>query len=194
MMRNLAALAGLALAGTVLLAACGDDDTATGGGTTEGATTQVFNDADVAFAQGMIPHHQQAVEMAEMAARRAASDEVRQLASAIVAAQDPEIQTMTRWLQAWGEEIPTDMSSMDHTGMDMPGMMSDAEMQELEQATDVGFDRMFLQMMIEHHEGAIEMARTEQTEGQNRDAIALAKQIETAQTAEIATMRQLLGS
>jgi uncharacterized protein (DUF305 family) len=195
MTMKLSALAGLALAGALLLAGCGgDDDTATGRSTNDGATTQAFNDTDVTFAQEMIPHHEQAIQMAKLASSRAASDEVKQLAAAIEAAQDPEIQAMTGWLQSWGEEVPEDMNSTGHGDMDMPGMMSDADMEELEQATDVGFDRMFLQMMIKHHQGAIEMARTEQANGRNPDAVALAKQIETAQTAEIATMQQLLGS
>lgn len=100
---------------------------------------------------------------------------------------------MTGWLRSWGQDVPDDMAGMDHGTVEMPGMMSDAEMQALEQATDVGFDRMFLQMMIEHHEGAIEMAGSEQADGQNPDAIALAGQVEAAQTSEIAQMRELLG-
>jgi uncharacterized protein (DUF305 family) len=78
--------------------------------------------------------------------------------------------------------------------MGMPGMMSAEDMKSLEGSSGAGFDRMFVQMMIKHHEGAIEMARTEQANGKNADAIALAKQIEKAQAAEIAVMRGLLGA
>jgi uncharacterized protein (DUF305 family) len=89
------------------------------------------------------------------------------------------------------------MSGMDHDGMsgeDMPGMMAQEDMNGLKASTGAEFDQMFLTMMIEHHEGAIEMAETEQTEGQNPDAIALAKQIVADQQAEIQTMRALLES
>ena len=174
------------------LTACGgEDDTST-------ASNAEFNDADVTFATEMIPHHQQAVEMAELAADRAQSPEVRQLAQDIEAAQGPEIETMTQWLKDWGQE--TRSGSMDHGDMGhgdsqgMPGMMDDAEMTQLMKSDGATFDQMFLQMMVEHHEGAIEMARTEQANGENADAVALAEQIETDQEAEIAKMTKLLGS
>ena len=78
--------------------------------------------------------------------------------------------------------------------MDMPGMMSDDDMSGLEKATGAQFDQMFLTMMIEHHTGAIEMAKIEQSKGKNADAKALAKQIEADQTAEIAEMKELQTS
>ena len=87
------------------------------------------------------------------------------------------------------------MSGMDHSGMDsMPGMMSADDMAELEDAQDATFDELFLTMMVEHHEGAVEMARAEQKDGKNADAVELAEEIEVAQTEEISTMRELLGS
>ena len=156
----------------------------------------------------MIPHHQQAVVMAKMAQIHASTPEVRQLADKIEAAQGPEIDTMTGWLKGWRMYVPSgsgsDMGGMGgmnpssggmggETG-DTPGMMSDADMKTLEAATGADFDRMFLTMMIKHHEGAIEMAKTEQAEGKNRDAVALAKNIEADQTAEIAHMQDLLKS
>ncbi|HWJ65109.1 MAG TPA: DUF305 domain-containing protein [Nocardioides sp.] len=171
------------------LAGCGtgDDDTAAG-----------HNDADVTFAQQMIPHHEQAIEMAEIAETRAQSQEVKDLAADIEAAQGPEIETMTGWLEDWDEEVPAGgMSGMDHGGMssdDMAGMMSEEDMAALEDASGAEFDRMFLTMMIEHHEGAIEMARTEQSDGEFDDAIELAEAIEAAQTTEIETMQELLAS
>ncbi|MFC5730934.1 MULTISPECIES: DUF305 domain-containing protein [Nocardioides] len=179
------------LAATLLtLAACGNDDE-----TDAGAT---HNDADVTFAQQMIPHHQQAIEMSELAETRAASPEVKDLAADIKGAQDPEIETMTGWLESWSEDVPGgDMSGMDHgdrSANGMEGMMSEEEMAELEAASGAEFDRLFLTMMIEHHEGAIDMAKTEQEEGEYPDAIALAEEIEKAQTAEITTMNELLGS
>lgn len=186
------AVAALIIAAPLALAGCGGEDD-----TPAGSTGQ-FNDADVTFATEMIPHHQQAVEMAELAADRAQSPEVRQLAEDIEAAQGPEIETMTQWLEDWGQEAPS--ASMDHGDMGhgdsdgMPGMMDETEMTTLEEADGATYDQMFLQMMIEHHEGAIEMARTEQANGENPDAVALAEQIETDQKSEIAKMDELLGS
>ena len=180
-------------------AACGSDDdhdmdtstttgstaTATAGSATGDAAT--FNDADVTFAQGMIPHHEQAIEMAELAldpARQAGPDVV-DLATRIQAAQDPEIQLMTGWLTEWGQPRQGDMGSMDE-------MMSETDMEELAAATGVEFDRRWLQMMSEHHRGAIDMAETEQTDGVNPDAVALAGEIIAAQQTEIDEMRSLL--
>ena len=99
---------------------------------------------------------------------------------------------MTSWLQEWGQPVPEDMSGMDMSE-DMPGMMSMEDMEELESLSGAAFDKQFLTMMIAHHEGAIEMAKTEQADGQNSDAITLAEQIEEAQTTEITTMNDLLG-
>lgn len=196
MLRRTLAATALAVTAALGLTACAD-----GAGTSpsvESDTGSPFNDADVRFAQQMIPHHEQAVEMAELAAERAASDEVRQLAENIQAAQGPEIETMTGWLEAWGQDVPS--GSVDHEDMGhgsdgaMPGMMSEDDMQMLENADGAEFDRMFLEMMIRHHMGAIEMARTEQANGENADAVALAEEVESDQNAEIDRMRQLLGS
>jgi uncharacterized protein (DUF305 family) len=192
-MRARIAFASLLAAAVVALTGCAGKD----GGSTGTDTGTTFNDADVAFAQGMIPHHQQAIDMAKLADGRASSP-VEQLAEDIEAAQGPEIQTMTNWLDAWGEDVPSGgMEGMDHGGMsgqDMAGMMTQDEMDELEAASGTKFDRMFLTMMIEHHEGAIDMARTEQANGSNQDAIALAEQIEADQKAEIQTMQDMLES
>ena len=184
------------------LSACGSGDdshsTMPGAGTTSSSTadgTTTASSGDVEFAQMMIPHHEQAVEMATMAQERASSPEVKQLAEEIAAAQEPEIETMTGWLEDWGTEVsPDSESGMGHSGSDGSGMMSDADMESLGAATGSEFDRMFLTMMIEHHTSAIEMAQTEQQDGENPDAIALAERIEADQTAEIAQMEDLLGS
>jgi uncharacterized protein (DUF305 family) len=197
-----------ALAAASLIASCGGGDTTTQNdaaktkpGGAESAAAAAFNDADVEFAQAMIPHHRQAVEMADLAPARAQSPQVKELAAQIERAQDPEIKTMSGWLRSWGEEVPEDMTGdpgMDHGGMDMgedmPGMMSGEQIAELEAAKGAAFDRMFMEMMIEHHEGAIEMATTEQRAGKNTAAKKLAATIEKTQTAEIARMQQLLGN
>lgn len=195
-MNKLTALLALLLVAVLSLTACGNDDTSGTSGSSSTATAH--NDADVKFAQDMIPHHEQAVEMSKLARIQASDPAVKQLASDIEGAQGPEISTMTKWLEAWGEDAP--MDSMDHGSMghgspsEMPGMMDAEEMGMLEKAHGADFDQMFLSMMIRHHQGAIEMAKTEQSRGKNADAVALAKKIESAQTTEIATMKDLLGS
>ena len=179
----------LVLTMAVVLSACGK-------GSDTGTSDATFNDQDVEFAQGMIPHHRQAVEMAELAETRASSAEVKELAAAIQGAQDPEIQTMEGWLADWDKPLPDEgMSGMDHGSMgddSMPGMMSTDDMESMSKASGTEFDTMFLTMMITHHEGAIEMAESEVTYGSDVEAIALAKQIKDAQTGEIATMTNLL--
>lgn len=196
-MKRLVSSTILAVVAGFALTACGSGDSAGDGGGD-------FNDADVTFAQSMIPHHEQAVEMAQMAQMHASTAEVKSLADKIESAQGPEIATMRSWLKKWGkaESAGDSMEGMDHgsddagdSGMEnMPGMMSDDDMAGLEKATGAEFDQMFLTMMIEHHSGAIEMAKTEQAKGKNADAKALAKQIESAQTTEIADMKELQTS
>lgn len=193
-------LSGLALAAVLSVAACGsDEDAATpaapGSATTDqAATTQTedaaHNEADVTFASEMIPHHAQAIQMAEVALGQDDTT-LTALAEQIKAAQGPEIETLSQWLTTWGEEVP-DRSGMG--SMDMGGMMSQDDMDSLEMMRGSGFDTMWLQMMIEHHNGAIEMAQTEVAQGQHPDATALAEQIITAQQAEIEQMEEMLSS
>ena len=201
--RTTVATAILIITGALALAGCGNDSdagsmpgmnhaTRSPSPSSSSATPTGFNEADVTFATQMIPHHQQAVQMADMATRKATTTEVKQLATAINAAQDPEIQQMSGWLTSWGKPVPTPMHGHDMSGS-MPGMMTEEEMADLGNATGTMFDRMWTQMMIKHHQGAVTMAKTEQTTGKDTAAIALAKKIETAQTTEIATMQRLLG-
>lgn len=163
--------------------------------TLSACTTDTHNQADVTFAQMMIPHHEQAIEMAKLAPSRAADPKVKKLATQIEGAQDPEITLMTTWLKSWDETVS--MDATDHgmgqaTGQTMPGLMTESQMDELTTSTGADFDRLFLTLMIEHHQGAIDMAKSEQADGSNAAAIKLAERIETAQTAEIATMRTWL--
>lgn len=152
------------------------------------------NQADVAFVRGMNPHHGQAVEMAQAARSRAQSPQVKELAGRIEAAQGPEIATMQGWLTRWGAAAPhSGMEGMDHAGgAGMGQMMSAEEMDRLSTASGAEFDRMFLEMMIQHHQGAVEMARTEVATGKNADAVRLARHIIDSQQAEIGQMRALL--
>lgn len=169
---------------SLLGAACGSNDTPA---LKEGSSPVAHNDADVAFAQGMIPHHEEAVEMADMALKQAASPKVKDLAGRIKEAQGPEISQMKGWLEDWNEPA---MSGS--PGMQMPGMMSDAEMGQLEKAGGAAFDKLFLESMIRHHEGAVTMAREEQAKGQFPEAKVLASRIVDAQQAEITEMKGLL--
>lgn len=186
------ALVLLAVVALLTLAACGGDaDSGDSGQRAE------FNSADVSFAQEMIPHHQQAVQMAQMAQTHASSRDVKQLAADIERAQGPEIEQMSEWLKAWGEDVPE--ASMSHDDMGhgdasdaMPGMMDAEQLSDLQRASGAEWDRMFLTSMIEHHEGAIEMAQEEQADGENPEALALAEQIEEDQRAEVAEMQDLL--
>lgn len=187
------AIAGLALAGCASGAETAPGSTGSGSSTAASQGTQ--NDADVTFAQGMIPHHRQAVEMAELAASRSENPQVLDLASRIGAAQIPEIETMTSWLQAWGAEVPAegDMGGMGGMGgMSGMGGMTPEQMQSLEQASGAAFDRMFLEMMVEHHRSAVEMAQVELDEGADPEALQLAQTIIDTQQAEITEMETLL--
>lgn len=171
----------------------GIDHTGTAQATTTGQPGAAFNDADVQFAQMMIPHHQQAVEMATLAETRAADPEVKTLAAQIKAAQDPEIATMTGWLTSWGRPTAAPTGhGMPGMPSGMPGMMPPQEMTKLKSSTGEAFDRMFTSMMIAHHQGAIQMAEDEQANGSNPQAKALAGQIEKTQTAEVATLQKIL--
>lgn len=147
------------------------------------------NEADVKFARAMIPHHQQAVEMSEMLlAKDGVDSRVRRLAEKIKAAQGPEIDKLQGWLQEWGVPDPSD-SGMGH-GMD--GMMSEQDMAELGEASGPEAAVLFLEQMVRHHEGAVEMARTERESGSDPQAVDLAQSIIDAQEAEIARMQDLL--
>ncbi|WP_233255561.1 DUF305 domain-containing protein [Naasia lichenicola] len=195
-----------ALALTATLAACstnspsgsmtGMDHGTSGTATTDTSITNTgpHNDADVTFAMDMIPHHQQAVEMADMILAKDGIDaDVIDLATRIKAAQDPEIITMTSWLSIWGEMMnSSDMSDMRTMGEN--GMMSSDDMNALDKATGDEATRLFLEGMTTHHKGAITMAQTEISDGENPDAIELAKTIVEDQTAEIDEMSSLLRS
>lgn len=186
-MRALPVALGLTL---ILGAACSSDDDATvdAGSESDGEASADHNDADVEFAQMMIPHHEQAVEMAQLAPDRAESAEVKDLALRIKEAQAPEIDQMDGWLADWDEEAGAGMGEM---GGDS-GMMSGQEMTELEDASGADFDRRFLEAMLAHHTGAVQMAETEIDEGEFPDAVALAEAIKSTQKSEIAEMETLL--
>jgi uncharacterized protein (DUF305 family) len=187
------------------LAACGSDDAPAADTTTASATANStsapgapaapdLNEADIEFAQGMIAHHEQAIEMAEIALdpNVGASAAVVDLATRIEAAQDPEVELMTGWLTAAGQPVAMDTSD-GHDMSSMDGMMTVEQMDALAAATGTEFDTMWLEMMIEHHQGAIAQSDSVKADGSNPDVLALADQIITAQQAEITEMEALLA-
>ncbi|WP_341947193.1 DUF305 domain-containing protein [Microbacterium sp. LWH11-1.2] len=148
------------------------------------------NDADIMFASMMKEHHAQAIEMSDiLLSKDGVDDRVLSLAEEIKAAQEPEIRKMDQWLDDWGADVDN-MGGMDHGN----GMMSDEDMQALEDATGAEAGRLFLEQMIQHHEGAVDMAQDEVDNGQNSDAVALAETIIESQTTEITTMKEILAT
>lgn len=177
------------LAGSLALSACVSSPGGMGMGETSSAEQSVAtNHADTSFTMMMIPHHEQAIEMADTVLAKADIDpRVRELAQQIKDAQAPEIELMQGWLDDWGFGS---MSGMDHSG----GMMSDEDMAALGSATGIEASRLFLTQMIEHHEGAIDMAKQELDDGINPDVRALCDRIIASQTAEIETMKAILAT
>lgn len=217
-MKRTLVLSALAVASTLALAACGEatesgntdaTTSATSTATTTAETTETttatteadgeisadYNDADIMFAQMMIPHHQQAVEMSEMLlAKEGIPAQVVEFAQGVIDAQGPEIDRMNAMLEVWGQQPVTDsggMGTMDEMG-GMSGMMSQEDMTALEEAQGTEVARLYLEQMTAHHEGAVDMARDEVADGQNPHAITLAEQIINDQEAEIAQMQQML--
>ena len=215
MTRKMNVLIAATVAATVLLTGCASSSMSSaempaGHASSSGAVVATGSDADITFAQLMISHHGQAVQMADMALQQANSAEVTDLATQIKAAQDPEIRQMRGWLQQWGAPEQMDgMDGMDHGamghgdtdsgsgdsgGQSAGGMMSDADMGALGGASGADFDRMWLTMMIAHHEGAIKMAEQVKAESTNPDVTALADAVVAGQKKEIDTMQQLLDN
>lgn len=198
--RTTRALGALLVVVSLTASACSSDEASN---TSVEVSTTEHNDADVAFATDMIQHHAQALSMVDLTMGRPMGDRALAMAEDIRAAQGPEIETMTAWLRDWDEDIPETMrdhanaeepmDGMDHGASEMPGMMSDEDMTALERSPDDMFQTMWLEMMIQHHEGAIEMAEEQLEEGRYQSAVDMASDIVVSQTAEIEAMRNLLG-
>jgi uncharacterized protein (DUF305 family) len=186
--------AAVALALVAVLGGCSDG----AGGSPDSAASvvQTFNKADVKFAQTMIPHHEQAIEMSDMILAKSGVDrEVTKLAQQVKDAQGPEMTTMTGFLTAWNQPlIPDHSAEADEHHWDAEGMLTPEEMQELTTADGRTGQQLFLEGMIEHHKGAVAMVQDEIDNGQNPDALRLAQAIKDRQTAEIETMESLLTS
>lgn len=171
------------------------DDTDTGGAPAPGGATSssaAYNDADATFVETMLPHHDQAISMSELLlAKSGVEAEVRALAEQVVATQQPEVDTMNAWLTAWQ---PTGSASHgEHSHGGQGGMLSEDQMKQLDEADVASGQRLYLERMIAHHEGAIAMAQTEVDQGRAPEAVALARSVVAGQQAEIATMRALLN-
>ncbi len=204
MKKSLVRAALVAAMAAAVATGCANGDSGDGGTDTAGNTgsrpdtsapaqQQSHNEADVAFVQQMIPHHEGAIEMAELTEGRTDNPRILDLARRIDQAQGPEIEQMRSRLHAWGVD---ETSGMDHGDMghgEMPGMGAE-DMRKLEQATGAEFDRLFLELMIEHHQGAVDMSETVLDEGRDPEVKDLAQRIIDAQEAEITEMRSLLES
>jgi len=154
-----------------------------------------FNPADITFADNMIAHHKQAIELAALVPDRSTDPELVTLASQIPAVQQPEINILNVFLVQWNENPEAGSGGADGQaghGQSMDGMVDDATVAKLESLRGTEFDTLWLQSMIAHHQGAVEMAKTEIADGENIDAIAMAKTMAAAQEAEIGQMKKLL--
>ena len=194
--RRASVLGALLLTGSLALVACsGDEGTPA---SEPGVTTEaqpIANFADVMFAQMMIPHHEQAVTMADLADTRASDPLIIDLALEIKGAQDPEIALMSSWLDAWGaERLSSDDALGAHGSHGMAGMLSDQQLQALSQAEGSAFDTLFARSMMEHHEGAVQMARDVLDAGSDPEVAALAREIIVTQEKEILQLQALLGA
>ncbi|TFD91351.1 DUF305 domain-containing protein [Cryobacterium serini] len=185
--------AAVTLAAALTLTSCaGGSPAADSASPTASQSTVAFNSADVTFAQMMIPHHEQAVQMSDdLLAKDGLDQSVIDLATEIKAAQEPEITQLKDWLTAWGED-ENSMSGMGGMGGGSDGMMSDDDMMALQDAAGAEASILFLEQMTAHHEGAVAMAQLEIDDGENADAQAMAANIVKTQTAEIAVMTELL--
>ena len=192
------ALLSAAVATAIAFAGCSAEDSMSGmrhGSSSPAASSSAtpvgeFNEADVMFAQMMVPHHEQAVDMIDMVLSKSnINPDVEALAKQIKAAQQPEIDMMNVWLETWGRiQMP---EGSHHSSSD--GMMTEEQMQQLDEANSADGQRLFLEGMIRHHQGAIKMAQAEIASGKNPDPIALAKNISESQQAEVGTMTELLN-
>ncbi|OYN81087.1 DUF305 domain-containing protein [Mycolicibacterium sphagni] len=189
--RIVAVAAALATAAVVASCSAATDHSQHGSSaTTSSAVVAAHNADDVMFAQMMIPHHQQAVELSALVPQHTANQALVALAAKISGEQQPEINAMKALLLQWDVD-PGAMG--DHSGMAMQGMVDDATMAKLNSLRGPEFDTLWLQSMINHHQGAIEMANNEIAKGQSADMITMAKAMVAAQQAEINQMKQMLG-
>ena len=178
----------LSIAATAIfgLSACSTPTTMDHSGHPSQSATAEFSSADLMFAQMMIPHHQQAVDISYMALANTQNADVRALAESIITHQSTEVVTMKSWLDAAGVSLD------DSHSMHMQGMLTEAQLDELEAAKDAEFDTLWLEGMIMHHEGALLMAK-DVTDSANAEVADFAEHVIEDQTGEISKMKDLLG-
>jgi uncharacterized protein (DUF305 family) len=177
-----------ALLAAVLVAACGGSQHTTSASDQEQAD---HNDTDMSFARNMVPHHEQAVEMAQMVPTNTTNQQLVGLSNQIINTQVPENKAFQVWLMQWQDVEGDDATS--HGGIPMAGIVDQRTMERLRTLTGPAFDHLWLTSMIEHHKGAIAMAQDEVAHGKSRDIIYLAQRIVTGQQAEIDQMKRMLG-
>jgi uncharacterized protein (DUF305 family) len=184
------------LATALVLAACGgntDNPGAASGSTnnppaaTQSGSTAAksWNDADVSFAQMMIADHKMVVDMAAIAETKASSSQLKTLATQMKSGQNESITQLTAMLKTWGKPTTGDMA-----GMNMPGAMTEADMAELKAMKGMEFDMMFAKMMVEHHNGSIQMCRDELTNGLSAEAKAMANEMIKTETAQVTALQK----
>jgi uncharacterized protein (DUF305 family) len=190
-LRAAATVAAVAAVAGGLLGGC-SGSTASGPATGQPPATpaagQRHNQADVAFLQDIIPHHTQAITMSDLAHTKATSLRVKAIAVRIRAEQDQQITRAHDLLGAWGAPMPAGGSGNGQ----VPGMLSDQQIQQLKSATGDDFDQTFLRLMIDHQKGAIQLAQTELVQGSDPQARRLAQDIITGQQNEVNQMQKLL--
>ena len=158
-----------------------------------------YTGADIKFMQGMIGHHTQALEMVALLQKRTDSADMRKMAERIRISQEDEIKMMQGWLARRGQQVPTGKEHHTHGGLLMPGMLTEDEMKRLASEKAKAFDKLFLESMIRHHQGALSMVKdlfATPGAGQDSDIFAFAADVEADQSAEIArmsAMREELG-
>ncbi len=203
--RPAAAALVLVLSSGLLLSACGEDPTPVAEPVVRSATEH--NQSDVDFASDMIQHHAQALVMVDLAVGRDLEPEVLAVVETVREVQAPEIETMVGWLRDWDEEVPATMrdhvnaehgdgpgdAHADDVGAELPGMANAEALAELAAADDEAFAESWLELMIAHHEGAVQLASAEEGAGQFEPAVDLAATIVAEQTEQLTTLRELAG-
>jgi uncharacterized protein (DUF305 family) len=190
-------LSAVAAVAAVILSACGSQTTSTATGSRDAASMPgmsqsaspakaSFNDADVTFAQMMIPDHQMTAKMAALAQKKATSKDTKTLAAQMVKGQSTTVDMLQGWLKTWGKPASAGM-----TGMTMPGAMTDKDMTMLKSMKGMDFDMMFAQMMVKHHQASMKMAQEEQDKGASTDAKAMAAAMLKAQQAQVDELRKI---
>jgi uncharacterized protein (DUF305 family) len=189
----------VAAAAAIVLASCSGPSTPertgpTGPSATHDSQSAEHNTADIAFAEHMIPHHRQAVDMTAMVPSRSTNPDLLVIATHISSDQQAEILTMKGLLAQWGvPDAPSHENPENHSGMHIAGMVDGPTLNEIQSLSGPPFDALWTTSMITHHQGAIAMAQNEIDQGRSSDAIKLAKMIISAQQREIAQMNHLLS-